>query len=543
MKKAVLLMLSLFSALSLMFLSCSTDSSSGGSPEFDVTLCSGSGAEKTNFEATTSDSSVNFYITSKNYFGCLNVPLTGSYTDVNDDIQDVNIEFSKTDEIRQVHKYSLSGLPSTAGTYEILFRVSKIENNVVDKKTYKDLTLTLKITASSTDEKATPVIKTQPVGKTYETGTTTFDALTVVASVSGGTCTYQWCDESGEITGATGVSYTPTAAGEYYVIVYNSEDKTKYVKSDIVKVYVLKAGELAAPEITVQPASATYDKASEITELTVTATCVAGATMNYQWYNDAGAIAGATKAAYTPTAFGSYYVKVSATKDSKTSTETISSKAVIGEKEISITISGLSSSAYVGDELKVVASVNVETSSVKYQWYKTDVNSGTDDVNSGTDTEVSGATAASFTPTAAGKYKCKVTAISKYTGKDKTADNGGSCTVSEKSEGDPETPVISKDLTSAESVDEGSSITLSVTASVTDSGSISYQWYKGSVTLSGATKSSYAISSATTDAAGEYYVVVTNTLNGKTAKKTSVKCNVTVNAKDTTGSGGGSFEF
>ncbi len=536
MKKAVLLMLSLFSALSLMFLSCSTDSSSGGSPEFNVTLCSGSGAEKTNFEATTSDSSVNFYITSKNYFDCLNVPDTGSYTDVNDDIQDVNIKFSKTDEIRQVHKYSLSGLPSTAGTYEILFRVCKFENGVVDKKTYKDLTLTLKITASSTDEKATPVIKTQPVSKTYETGTTTFDALTVVASVSGGTCTYQWYVDGSKIDGATGASYTPTAAGEYYVIVYNSEDKTKYVTSNIAKVYVLKAGELAAPEITVQPASASYDKAGEITELTVTATCVAGATMNYQWYNDAGAIVGATKAAYTPTAFGSYYVKVSATKDSKTSTETISSKAVIGEKEISITISGLSSSAYVGDELKVVASVNVETSSVTYQWYTTDVSSGTD-------AEVSGATGASFTPTAAGKYKCKVTATSKHTGITKTADNGGSCTVSEKSEGDPETPVISKDLTSAESVDEGSSITLSVKASVTDSGSISYQWYKGSVLLSGATESSYAISSATTDAAGEYYVVVTNTLNGKTASKTSVKCNVTVNAKDTTGSGGGSFEF
>ena len=535
MKKAVLLMLSLFSALSLMFLSCESDSSSG-SPEFDVTLCSGSGAAKSEFEASTDAASVNFYITSKNYFDYLNLPAKGSWLDSADEDHDIDITYQNTAYTRGVHKYSLSGLPSTAGTYEVTFRVNKIENGVVDKNVYKDITLTLKMTASGTTVYATPVITTHPVGKNYEAGTTTFETLTVVATVFDGTCSYQWYDVNGEITNATGSSYTPTGVGEYYVVVSNTADPNKSVKSDIAKVYVYAEGEVAAPDITVQPQSASYDTAAEIKELSVSATCVSGASMNYQWYDDDDvSISGATKSTYTPTKFGTYYVKVSATKDGKTSTETVSSRAVIGEKAISITISGLSETAYVGDELKVTAKVNVETSSVTYQWYTTDENSGSD-------TPVSGATEATYKPTEAGKYKCKVTATSKYTGESKTADNGGSCTVSVRAADDPVTPTISKDLSTAESVDEGGSLTLSVTASKTDNGVLSYQWYKGSSKLS-STSDSYTISKAATADAGEYYVVVTNTLNSKTASKTSVKCTVTVNATDTTGSAGGTVQF
>lgn len=539
MKKAVLLMLSLFSALSLMFLSCESDSSSGD-PEFDVTLCSGAGVAKSEFEATTDAASVTFYITSKNYFDYLNLPETGSWLDSADEDHDVTITYQKTDYTRSVHKYSLTGLPSDAGTYEVTFRVNKIEDGVVNKKVYKDIKLTLKMTASSTDEYATPVITEQPVGKTYATGTTTFYTLTVKATVSGGTCSYQWYDKNGAITNATGSSYTPTEAGEYHVVVSNSKDSSKSVKSNTVAVYVLDADELEPPTITVQPVSASYDTVDEIKELSVTATCVSGASMNYQWCDDSGnPISGETKATYTPTTFGTYYVKVSAsmTKEGKTSTskEAISSNAVIGENAITITISGLSDTAYVGDELSVTATVNVKTSSVKYQWYTTDPTSGAD-------TEVSGATDSTYTPTEADKYKCKVTATSAYTGESKTADNGGSCTVKEKEAGDPVTPAISKDLNSTESVNEGGKLELTITASRTDDGVLSYQWYKGSSKI-GSTTNSYTISSASSSDAGEYYVVVTNTLNSKTATKTSVKCTVTVNTKDTTGSGSGGFQF
>ena len=60
---------------------------------------------------------------------------------------------------------------------------------------------------------------------------------------------------------------------------------------------------------------------------------------------------------------------------------------------------------------------------------------------------------------------------------------------------------------------------LTVEASTTDGGALSYQWYKDGAAISGATGTSY-----TPTEAGTYYVVVTNTLNGTTAAKKSTEC-------------------
>ena len=76
-------------------------------------------------------------------------------------------------------------------------------------------------------------------------------------------------------------------------------------------------------------------------------------------------------------------------------------------------------------------------------------------------------------------------------------------------------PTISGDLSSTQT----GFATLSVTASTADGGALSYQWYKDGAAISGATAASY-----TPAAAGTYYVVVTNTLNGTTATKKSVEC-------------------
>ena len=81
--------------------------------------------------------------------------------------------------------------------------------------------------------------------------------------------------------------------------------------------------------------------------------------------------------------------------------------------------------------------------------------------------------------------------------------------------GTAETPTITADL-SATQAGYGA---LSVTASVTDGGALSYQWYKDGAVISSATGTSY-----TPTAAGTYYVVVTNTNNGVTATKKSVEC-------------------
>lgn len=538
MKKVLGAIMALFALVAIV--SCEVDSgdSSSSEPEFDVTLCNRSGDEKSEF-TTNDDGDVEFYITSENYLDRLNVPEEGSYVDSNDNDKDVTITFVKNYDNYGTKKYSISGLPNVAGTYDVTFRVNRLDDGKVNKNVYKDITLSAKVAATTAGYDA-PTITTQPADITYDAGTTTFNtALTVVATVSNGSVSYQWYKAGEAISGATDASYTPTdvttSSTEYYVIVSNKNDTTKTTKSNVVIVRVKVDGELDAPKITKNLAtSVSYDKVSEIAELSIQATVTSGEP-SYQWYKDGKAISGATKSSYTPQTFGSYYVKVWAVEGSNTSAEVNSNTIVISENAISIKSSLSAESAYVGTQISVSCSVNVDTSNVEYQWYSTDESSGSL-------TEISGETKSTYTPTKAGKYTCKVTATSKYTGESKTVANAGTCTVTVKTADDPATPTITSNLPAAKSITEGEDVTFSVTASTTDEGTLSYQWYKGGATLS-CTSSSYTISSSTTDDSGEYYVAVTNTLNGKTAKVDSVHCTLTVNSKETTGSGSGSFQF
>ena len=69
----------------------------------------------------------------------------------------------------------------------------------------------------------------------------------------------------------------------------------------------------------------------------------------------------------------------------------------------------------------------------------------------------------------------------------------------------------------------GQSATMSVTASVSDGGTLSYQWLKGGVSVSGGTTSSLVISSLELSDAGSFSVIVINTLAN--ALSTSVTSN------------------
>lgn len=62
----------------------------------------------------------------------------------------------------------------------------------------------------------------------------------------------------------------------------------------------------------------------------------------------------------------------------------------------------------------------------------------------------------------------------------------------------------------SQTVNEGSSVTFSVTAIGTEP--LSYQWYKDSTPISGATGSSYTIGSAKTSDEGSYFVIVSNSV-------------------------------
>ncbi|MBO4714815.1 MAG: immunoglobulin domain-containing protein [Verrucomicrobia bacterium] len=78
----------------------------------------------------------------------------------------------------------------------------------------------------------------------------------------------------------------------------------------------------------------------------------------------------------------------------------------------------------------------------------------------------------------------------------------------------------------SQTVNVGDSVTFSVTATGTEP--LSYQWYKNSSMISGATSSSYTISSVNTSDAGSYFVVVSNSAGSVTSSVATLTVNAPV---------------
>ena len=141
----------------------------------------------------------------------------------------------------------------------------------------------------------------------------------------------------------------------------------------------------------------------------------------------------------------------------------------------------------------------------------------------GTSTTVTTSTYAAMADNTA--YKFTVTAIGNVT--DYT-DSAASTQASATTNLVAAVPVISSQPAAA-SRTYGQSVTLSVTASVSDGGTMSYQWLKGGVAIAGATSSSIVFASLALSDAGSYSVVVTNTVaGGLVSAVTSSAASVTV---------------
>ena len=170
----------------------------------------------------------------------------------------------------------------------------------------------------------------------------------------------------------------------------------------------------------------------------------------------------------------------------------------------------LTTTAVTGTELKVVANAP-DKGTLSYEWHK---------VSGGSDSVVS-SNSANYTASNAGEYYVVVTNTrNSLTATTKSA----TCNVGTKV--DAAKPTFDTDLKSTGYIGDK----LTVKASVTDKGTVSYQWYKDGMPLSGETGESY-----TPTEAGKYYVIATNTkddVNGnKTAQTKSTEC--TVSAKTT----------
>ena len=178
----------------------------------------------------------------------------------------------------------------------------------------------------------------------------------------------------------------------------------------------------------------------------------------------------------------------------------------------------LTTTAVTGTELKVVANAP-DKGTLSYEWHK---------VSGGSDSVV-GSDGATYTASDAGEYYVVVTNTrNSLTATTKSA----TCNVGTKV--DAAKPTFDTDLKSTDYIGDK----LTVKASVTDKGTVSYQWYKDGMPLSGETGESY-----TPTEAGKYYVIATNTkddVNGdKTAQTKSTEC--TVSAKTTITNGNASL--
>ena len=303
-------------------------------------------------------------------------------------------------------------------------------------------------------------------------------ALTVTA-VGSAPMTYQWSKGGVAINGATEATLllTDTAlsiAGDYTVAISNSEGD---VVSDAVKLSV------------VQPVGiVTQPEGGEVTlgdNFTMNVVASGTEPISYKWRHGDELVNGATGsslslAKLTAADLGSYYVVVSNAVGEQTSTTVVVSMSPV------ITQLTGSMVPVFGDtvELSVTA---IGTKPISYRWYLGGVL-----IEGGTGSTLS---LANFQVVHAGDY---YVVVSNAVGTLKS----DTVTLSAL-------PVITQ-WTGSETVDEGDSITLSVTALGTPP--FSYQWSKGGVEITGATDPTLAFTKAAVSDAADYTVAVGNAL-------------------------------
>jgi hypothetical protein len=259
-------------------------------------------------------------------------------------------------------------------------------------------------------------------------------------------------------------------------------------------------------KITVQPINKNIPTGGS-DSLTVTATGTG--ILSYQWYKDGAAIVGATSSTYTISSAsganaGNYYVVASNAYGSETSSI------------VTVTSSGLSAPSFAtqptaqnvdaGSTFTLTTAVSGAPTPT-YKWFRDNV-------------EIAGATSANYTvavssPSDAGNYKLVATNT-----QGSATSNIVAVTVNTAA------PVITVQPAPTTTVNVGTAINLSVTA--TGLAPPTFQWYKDTVLISGATSSSYSVPNSTTADAGthSYTVTASNSVSTATSNPASVTINI-----------------
>lgn len=374
-----------------------------------------------------------------------------------------------------------------------------------------------------------PTFTTQPSSKSVYRGASA--SLSVVATTTQGTITYQWQSSTNNssfsnISGATSASYsapTSTVGTMYYRCVATST-KDGVSKSTTSNSCSVAVSATPAPTITTQPASKSVAY-NGTASLSVAAT---GNSLSYQWQSSSdnsswSNISGATSSSYSAptTTYGTKYYRciVTNTLNGYTaSTNSSVASVTVGITAPTFTTQPTGGTVYRGATKTMTVAATAPYGTITYQWQSSSNNTSW--------SNISGATSTSYTaPTSSVGtvyYRCVATAThSGVSGA--TTSNSVSVVVSATP-----APTITKNPADA-SAFVGETKSASVTAT---GNSLSYQWQSSSnnstwSNISGATSSSYTYPTSSTGTT-YYRCVVTNTLNGYTATANSSAATITV---------------
>jgi len=337
------------------------------------------------------------------------------------------------------------------------------------------------------------------------------DNVTFSVTASGSNLTYQWQKNGSNIVGATSSSYSISS-----VTLSNNSELYRCVVSNSTNSVTSNDGVLIVSDVPVSITDNPVNDTIYLYENTTFSVTASGTNLTYQWQKNTVNIPGATASTYTISnaAFsdaGSYRCVVSNSNNSQTSSAGV---LTVNDVPVSITSQPQGGSILYGQN--ITFSVTASGTSLTYQWQKDTVN-------------IPGSTTSTYTISNAvisdaGSYRCVVS----------NSNNSQTSSVAVLT-----ITVVPVSITSQPqggSILYGENITFSVTASGT---SLTYQWQKNTVNISGATSSSYSILSALLTDAGSYRCVVSNPSNSQTSDSailsvSDVPVSITINPQNTT---------
>jgi uncharacterized repeat protein (TIGR02543 family) len=391
----------------------------------------------------------------------------------------------------------------------------------------------LSLSVTTNPAAVTPTISGHPQSDTKNAGQSITFSVTATASDSGN-LTYQWKKGVTAIAGATSSSFEIASvasgdAGDYTVTVTNTKNgTTASIDSTAATLTVPTATQLSTPSA--PTATATSGSTTSINVSYTTVSNASSYTVRVYLASDGTTLVGSAITSFTS---GSAITGLSANTAYKVAITAIGNGTTYLDSAASFLSSTVTTNSL--PTLTSFASSNVSAPSSAV-FGSTVTITGTNFSNA-TAVKQGTTSASSFTVVNSTTITFTVNAASGATYAISVTTAGGTATSSTNLTVTPEVPTITTQPSSA-TRSVGTSVTFTVViGSLSETGTaLTYQWKKGSDNISGATSSSYTISSPTVADAGDYSVTISNTSSNTTAVAflASNAATLTMNTANTT---------